>query len=346
MPAITEANLKDHLRAKSFANLYFLYGEEGFLVKTYVKKIKDAVVEPAFADFNYSFFDGSCTVEELADFVQSMPLMAPMKCAVIKDFDADERSAKDMDKLYALLTSMDEGCVAVFYTDLIEIGRKPSAKWKKFIKAAEEAGHSLYFPYKDKRELCRTLIAGASKRDCSLDDRLADYMIDNCGQSLEVLIHELDKICSFTGSGDIKKEQLEQTIIKSLDASAFDMVKAVVKKDCGRAFAILDELFYQKQEPVAILGALSMAYVDMYRVKAAVASGERAEAVGKIFEYKGREFRLRNAAADASRVPKEALRKCLALILQADERLKSTRTDKRVVMEQLIVRLAATCQAA
>ena len=51
-----------------------------------------------------------------------------------------------------------------------------------------------------------------------------------------------------------------------------------------------------------IAGALISSYVDMYRAKAALASGERVEAVAQAFNYKGREFRLRYAAQDASRL--------------------------------------------
>lgn len=56
------------------------------------------------------------------------------------------------------------------------------------------------------------------------------------------------------------------------------------------------------------------------------------------FQYRGKEFRLRNAARDASRLSIDVLRRSLDTLAQADLRLKSSRTDKRVVLEQTAAR--------
>ena len=113
--------------------------------------------------------------------------------------------------------------------------------------------------------------------------------------------------------------------IKSVEATAFDMVKALLRGKYADAYGMLDALFAQKTEPVMIAGALISSYIDMYRAKAALASGERVEAVAQAFNYKGREFRLRYAAQDASRLTLAQLGTCLDILSEADEALKSTR---------------------
>jgi len=341
MSAMTESRLKDEIKTGSLSGTYFLYGEEGFLIKKYVREIKENTVSKTFADFNLATFDGAeCPVDDLADFALSVPMMAPKKCAVIKDFNIEKRSANDVSKLYDLLSEENSSCVLVFFTDLLEIGKKPSAKWNAFIKKIEEHGKTLFIPFLDEKELCRTLISGAKKRDCSLDDRLAEYMVMNCGNSLEVLINELDKICSFTGSGEITKDKLEQTIVKTLTVKVFDMVNAILVKNIDKALGILDELFYQRQEPVSILAAISTVYVDIYRARVAVLSGGRAEDIAKIFTYRGT-WQLSNADRNGRKLSKSAARGCLDMIINADEKLKSTNTDKKTVLEELLVRL--TC---
>ena len=52
------------------------------------------------------------------------------------------------------------------------------------------------------------------------------------------------------------------------------------------------------------------------------------------FAYRGKEFRLRNAARDCARLSVSMLRECLEVLAEADTRLKSSRADKRVVLEE------------
>lgn len=94
---------------------------------------------------------------------------------------------------------------------------------------------------------------------------------------------------------------------------------------------------------MAVLGVLISAYADLYRVKVADAAGEPAESLAADFAYKGREFRLRNAARDAARLslpgPCGNAWTCWA---EADMRLKSSRMDKRTVLEQAVAALILT----
>lgn len=89
-----------------------------------------------------------------------------------------------------------------------------------------------------------------------------------------------------------------------------------------------------------ILGTLISAYVDMYRVKLALVAGEKAEYPAQFFNYKGREFRLRNAARDANTLSVEELRRCLDLLGTADRALKSGTSDEKTVLERLLVQLS------
>ena len=98
-------------------------------------------------------------------------------------------------------------------------------------------------------------------------------------------------------------------------------------------------LFYQNEEPVSILAVLSTSYLDLYRVRAAVQSGKNSLEPAKYFDYKGKEFRLRNAERDGGRFSMEMLRESLEVLLAADLSLKSARGDRRTVMEKLIAQL-------
>ena len=48
MPIITEVQLNTAIKSGNFSPVYFFYGEESFLVKTYAVKIKNTLLGSAF----------------------------------------------------------------------------------------------------------------------------------------------------------------------------------------------------------------------------------------------------------------------------------------------------------
>ena len=106
-----------------------------------------------------------------------------------------------------------------------------------------------------------------------------------------------------------------------------------------KAYGLLEQLFAQNEEPLSILGALSASYVDMVRVRAALESGGTAQDAARYGDYKGREFRLRNAQRAARNLTQGALRKSLHLLLEADLALKGSRLDGRIILDELVAKL-------
>ena len=64
--------------------------------------------------------------------------------------------------------------------------------------------------------------------------------------------------------------------------------------------------------------------------------------VAKLFEYRNMEFRIRNAARDCRKLTIEQIRESLEWIFQTDLKLKSTRTQPRILLEELLSRLLLT----
>lgn len=66
MPRITEADLKKQIKNKSFSPVYLIYGSEQMFVKSYTKKLCEAVAGKNPSDFNYHTFSGDIDFQELA----------------------------------------------------------------------------------------------------------------------------------------------------------------------------------------------------------------------------------------------------------------------------------------
>ena len=338
---INETQLKAHLKDGVLSRVYFLYGEESYLSSHYAQKIADKAVDnPALAEFNFHKFDGqTCTIDDIEEAAEALPVMAERKCVLVRDWDITAGGAAVYERTLALASDMPEGCVLIYWLDAVEADFKKNAKWKAFLAAVEKAGTAVCFPRKTEADLIRILCTGAARRNAVLKADNARLMLERCGNDLRLLNGELDKLCALRDGGEVTKADIEALGTQNLEASVFDLSKALLQNSYIRAYEILHRLFTQREEPVAILGVLSTSYADLYRAKVAAAAGLRAETLADDFAYKGKEFRLRNAVRDSSRLSIPVLRESLEILAGADRLLKSSRTDKRLVLEETVARL-------
>ena len=342
MPELHESELKQQLKSGEFSHAYLLYGTEGYLKQFYAERIAKKCVTPGMEGFNYKKFDAGDGVglSEILEAAETLPAFGGSMCILVRDFPLDSLSEPDKKQFTAFMEDLPESLVLIFWEDTLEINPKKNAKWRSVITLFNKYGVSVALDRLDTASLCKLLQSGAKKRGCELTRSEAELLLQTVGNDLNLLLGELEKLCNYKQSGEIQKADIEAVATKSLEANVFDLSKALVAGNCARALALLQKLLSEKERPEMILGTLISAYVDMYRVKLALVAGEKAEYPAQFFNYKGREFRLRNAARDANTLSVEELRRCLDLLGTADRALKSGTSDEKTVLERLLVQLS------
>ncbi len=335
--AIDEVQLKTEL-AQGCKRVYVLYGEETYLVEQYARLIVKRTLGDAEDVFHLHRFDGgTATLEQIAQATESLPMMTERVCVTVRDLDM----AALADDLVPLIENLPDTCVLVLWQMTVAPDRRKG--WAQVFAAAEQVGCVVNFARKSSADVIKMLVSGAKRRGCALSADNARLLIEQAGNDLNLLLCELDKLAAAADGGDITRPLIEQLGTKNLETRVFDLSKALLAGRLGQALALLHRLFEQREEPVSILAVLSTAFADVYRAKVAVAAGEQATSLATdIKSYKGKEFRLRNAASQASRTSAECLRACLDLLAQADRSLKSGHGDGRIILEQTVCALAQT----
>ena len=335
--AMNETQLKETIKSGS-ANLYVFYGVESYLVEQYARMVVRETVEEGFDAFNLQQFDGGeVSIAELEDAVEALPMMTDRKCVVVRDLDP---CSGDTDRLLRLIEQVPDSCVLVFRQMTVQPDKRKNG-WKEFLKIAEKQGVVMHFERKDVTEAAKMLAGGAKRRGCRLDVADAHYLVEQVGNDLNLLIHELDKLCALAGEGgEITCRMIDTACPKNLEAKVFDLSKDILYRRRQQAFDLLHQLRIQRAEPVMVLGALSGAFSDFYRAKVAVASGTSAESMAAHFKsYKGKEWKLKSAARDCGRQTIDILRTCLQILAETDTALKLRSGEEWVLLEQTVARL-------
>lgn len=338
MAKFTETDLRQQIKSASFSNAYLIYGEEGYLKEHYISQLKKKIIDPAFESFNLHLFDGKDTeMDDILKDAQMLPMMSEYNLVIVRDYPV-EKTKSDIKLMEEFLTDVPESTVFILLYDSLSPDVK-SASFKKLISAFDKAGAVVNLEKRSETDVAKLLVSGAKKRGSSIDLNNAKYLVSVSGNDMTTLLNELDKLAGFATGSEITRQIIDDMATKSLQARVYDISKAVVAGNTDKAYSVLDTLFAMKEDPILILAVISGVYVDMYRVKCAKAAGYSYDDVSKHYNYKGREFALRNASRDCAALSEKQLRKSLDEIADKDIRLKSTAADKRILLEELIVKL-------
>lgn len=339
MPIAFEAALKQNISKGPLLPVYILFGDDSYLKKNYADKLGDKSAEKDDV-FNYSRFSQSAELQEVYDAAMQLPFMADKKFVELCDYDFEHCAKSDFEKLCTLLSEVPDTAVFVLRFDSLEFDSKKSSKFKRLVSACEKNnGMAVKLDHRKMPELIKMLTDGASKRGCRMDSSAARYLIETAGDDINLLRNELTKLCAFAGNTPITKETVDKVSVKTIEASIYNLSKYILALNTTDALSCLDELFFMRIEPMAILYTISSVYVDMLRIYAARDQGLKINDVAEKFGYKGKEFVLEKSAQNLKKVDFKRLNLSLEALTEADIKLKSFGADSRIILEQLIIKL-------
>ena len=339
MPIASEQQLKTNISNGNILNSYFIFGDDTYLKRLYVDKIIDKTVDRS-DDFNFISFTDDCSLQEVYDAKEQFPMMAERKCVLLTDYDFEEASKADFEKLLLLLSEPNNTTVFIFWCNNFEVDQKKSARFKELVAATEKGGGiAANLTHRTAGELVKVINDGAKKRGTQFANGAAAYLIECCSEDINILLSELEKLCAYAGDKLITRDMIDLVCVKSIDESVYALTNEIISLNASAALKLLDNLYDMRVEPMVILYAISANFVDIYRAMAGVNAGIKVGSLVEIFEYGNKKFALEKAARQCSKFNSARIKYCLNALVDADKRLKSFSASDRVVLEELIIKL-------
>lgn len=341
MASLTENELKSQIKSCKLNNLYLLYGEEKYLISHYTSKLIDVALDGTINDFNFKKFKASdISVDSLEESIEVLPFLSSKKCVVVSDLEIEKFNVTEIKKLKEIVSKIPETTILIISQSNIEASIYKSSKWNSFTKLVEKHGNAVNFKKLSRLSLEKQIINWARKLNLNISQNTVEKLIEYCGDDLLNLRSELEKLSAFADNGEITEDDIELLVSKKAEANVFDLTKAVSQNNYDRALKILHVLLEKKEEPVAILSLLASNYIDMYRVKVAKNSGVPTNKIAELFDYKRKEFRLNLASKACDNYSLKDLRKYISFLKEIDLKLKSSKDDNKILLEELLVKLS------
>ena len=329
--------LKAALRAKELERLYFFYGEELFLLRHYLEQMRKKNLDPLTESFNFHrFTQENFSVQDLADAVEALPMMAEHTFVQVDDIDLFKLPESDREKIVQILQDVPDYCILVFTYETVEW--KPDKRLKRLWSAIEEQGNLVEFAKQGQKDLIPWISRHFASHGKRISTDLCAYLIDITGGTMTALQGEIQKIAAYSGADTICRADIDAVTEPVLDAVVFDMTDLLGSGEYGKALLKLQQLFKMQHDPIPILGAVGAHFRRISVARTLIDCGRNSDDLMKLTGLK--DYPARKTMSAAGKFSGKFCKTAAWLIVDTDRKMKTSFDDPHRLLELLILQLA------
>ncbi len=321
--------------ANELKSIYLLYGQEQYLIETYVNKIKKKFGEKILG-INYVLIDET-NVENLISDIQMPAFGYEKKLIIIKNSglfkkDGRKKSASPIqDKIADYIKNnidlINDSVILVF----VEIEVDKNIVYEQIEK---------YGIICDIEELKPIELVKRLKQICNLykvncDENNLNYLVEISGTSLQNLINEIRKLIEYAGpNGTISIDDINNLSIKQMESIIFDLTDNLAMRKIDKSLEIYDNLIYQKEVPQKILISLYNHFKKLYLCSIAIEYNR--DIVSSLNLKPNQTFLVSKYKKQLSYFKQSELKKILKALIDLDYNSKNGKIDLDIGLKSVL----------
>jgi DNA polymerase III subunit delta len=341
MPALSPEKLIERISRGKAVPAIVLHGTDAYLRDMCRKQIIAAFVPEGTEDWAVARSSlRESGWEDILQRAQMLPMLAPRQVIFVEDVESVERlgdKARDraFAEMEAYLASPAPFTVLVLETANLD-GRQ------KFTKLLNE-----------KALVVELTIGGESAAafasqmaddlGLQIDRDAAAFLADILNGEPARMHVELEKLAAYArGSGPVRIADVEAIVVAARRNTVWQLADMLADRKRDAAFAFLDNLLREGEEPIGIVGAMAWLYRKLIEARDLPATMNGYQAARHLGM---RPDAAENALRQAHRIPKKDLVAGLIALAEADSALKSSNPNARATMEFLVAQLTVRSAA-
>ncbi|MDD2523299.1 MAG: DNA polymerase III subunit delta [Endomicrobiia bacterium] len=335
MKSITTAEFQKHILSKKIAPVYFLGGEETFLIDDCLKKIERKVNTD---DLNREVFQAiDCSGEDIANAVETLPFLTDKRVVIVKM--ANKLKNADYEIITNLIEkTVDTACLILLFPEKL---KNSMSKRKDLINVCLDSKNCIVVDCKKmyEKDLKIFIQDEFKNRNKTVTLDIVQQMIDESGMNLLNLSNEIEKICVYLGKN--KQHVTIDDFVKisgfTKEINVFMLTNAIEEKNLQYAIFILEKMLQSGEKSIEILSSIATAIRRLVSAKSLIEeknyTSDQATEYIKIppyFDFRSKYIR------NLSRYTLKHLKLCLNELLKADISIKTGKTDDVSALENFI----------
>lgn len=315
--------LKKQIQENRLSSLYYLLGEEQYLIDFYSEKLKDCCAS-VLPEFNYIELDGKKPdFDFLADACTAYPVMAERKLVVVADMDPAMVKGQNEKKLTAALADIAPGVTVLFRDHAKEKGKSNALE-----ALLKKLGGEIVRTERLKPEAMTVWIRKmAGKSNIEISAGNCAYLYELTGGSMLRVHSEMQKMIAFVKEGEIDRSLIDRMVSPEENASWFAISEALAEHDFDLLMQTLHDLYSQNMDDTVIAGMFHRAFIDLWRGETALKEGKSSAELATvcgISPYAAARI-MRSATRLKEGETLDGLRKCREL----DRKIKTSGLNKK-----------------
>ena len=332
--------LEKELREGKLNSLYFLYGEELFLLENNLKKIKTLFGE-CIKGINYIMIDEQ-NVQGIISDIETPSFGYEKKLIIARNTGLFKKEAKrklnDSSKIKDKLTKyIDENIKTINQSVILVFVDETADTKSELYKVIEKNGIVCKFDFQKPIQIEQRIKTICNSYKVQIESTTIKYFIECCGTNMQDLINEIRKLIEYAGQGGIiKKEDIDKLSIKKIESVIFDLTDDLGKKDITGALQVLQNLIYAKEPLVKILITLYNHFKKIYITK--IALNTNKDLTTSLNLKPNQTFLTTKYKIQSKYFSEKDLRDILKDLCDLDYNFKSGKIDLQVGLETILCR--------
>lgn len=317
--------LNEHLKKRTFKNVYLLYGDEAYLRSQYRDRLRQALIAEGDTMNMASFAGKGIDEKELMALADTMPFFSDYRLIIVENSGFFTSSH---DALAAYMQHIPETTCLVFVEAEVD-------KRNKLFKAVSSAGYAANLTIPGDKQLIIWL-AGMVKRENKLiQEQTLQYFLQLVEHNMNTMCQEMEKLLCYVGERQvIERADVDAVCSVFVENKIFDMIRAIAGRNQKQALQLYDDLVMLKEAPMRILYLIIKQFDALYEIKDLVVKGYPA---GAIAEKTGvRDFIVKRNITLARHFELSSLRQAVEDGIDLEEAVKTGRITDRLAVEWMI----------
>ncbi|MHC1698505.1 MAG: DNA polymerase III subunit delta [Geobacteraceae bacterium] len=316
--------------------LYYLYGDEPYLMEKCIQQLLERLVSADLRDFNLNVYYGTESKgDQIAATAATLPMFASWRVVVVKK--ADALSAASLEVLSSYVKNPSPS------TCLLLQGEKIDQR-KKFFTDIKKNGELVEFKRLYENQLPTFIRNEASLRGRKIEPAAAEMLVYLVGNNLQELISELEKAILYVGEArEILVSHIRAIVSDTRINSVFEFTDALGEKKLDKALRSLDSLLSDGEAPLLVLAMVTRHYRQLWKVRELLEKRTPAQEIGKIAGINP--YFLQGIVAQAKNYSLVELRRVFESIFLIDGALKSGGGKPSVLLEKFLMDVCASGRA-
>jgi DNA polymerase-3 subunit delta len=313
----------ESVRKKKFSPVYFFYGEERFLLDECVDAIIEHAVDPGMKEFNFDVLQGSeMDANRVLAIAASYPMMADRRVMILKEFERTLK--KGTEEMYAhYFENPSPTTVMVIVANSPDFRKKPYTTLKAHAVVGE------FRPYYE-NETIAWIESRVKKFRRTIEPTAAALLHSYVGSSLRELANEIEKLTIAAGDTmTISAADVEHVVGVSREFTAFELANKIGEKNIAKSLEIADRLIRSGDSAVAIIAALTIHFIKLYKLHDAVRQRRPESELAKVIGVHS--FFMKEYMLHLKKYTPAEIEQAFLLLSEADLAVKSSSDQNRVL---------------